>query len=180
MWKSALVLGVAVASSLAAARGVLFVGEEMRRPRVEAVESRTAETSEDRAASAASAPGPAGAAMVSRAPDGHYWAEAVVDDRHVRFLVDTGATAVALTAEDARRLGLRPEALRYDASVRTASGESRAARVTLAYVAVAGARVDRVEALVIERGLPASLLGMSFLGRLSRFEATPRALILRP
>jgi aspartyl protease family protein len=47
-------------------------------------------------------------------------------------------------------------------------------------VAVAGARVDRVEALVVERGLPHSLLGMSYLGRLSSFSASPSELTLRP
>jgi len=55
-----------------------------------------------------------------------------------------------------------------------------AARVALETVAVAGTRVDRVEALVVERGLPHSLLGMSYLGRLSSFSATPTELTLRP
>ena len=45
---------------------------------------------------------------------------------------------------------------------------------------VAGARVDRVEALVVEQGLEYSLLGMSYLGRLSAFSATPAGLTLRP
>ena len=62
----------------------------------------------------------------------------------------------------------------------TASGRVGAARVTLDHVAVAGARVDHVEALVVRDGLPHSLLGMSYLGRLSRFEATPAGLTLRP
>ena len=62
----------------------------------------------------------------------------------------------------------------------TASGPVRAAPVELRAVAVAGARVDAVEALVVEDGLPHSLLGMSYLGRLSSFSATPSALTLRP
>ena len=64
--------------------------------------------------------------------------------------------------------------------VRTASGEARAAPVKLDYVSIAGARIDSVDALVVRDGLETSLLGMSYLGRLSRFEATPEGLILRP
>lgn len=123
--------------------------------------------------------GGAGAEVV-KSPDGHFWAEALVDGSRVRFLVDTGATAVALTVDDARRLGMNPEALSYDYTVMTAGGEARAAQVRLASISIGGAEVDNVPAMVIEKGLPASLLGMSYLGRLSRFEATQTALILRP
>lgn len=123
---------------------------------------------------------PGQAAAITKAKDGHYWAEAVVDGHQVRFLVDTGATTVALTTEDARRLGIDPSTLDYNYSVTTASGQARAASVKLASVSVAGARVSNVDALVIEKGLETSLLGMTYLGRLSRFEATQTALILRP
>jgi aspartyl protease family protein len=123
---------------------------------------------------------PGEAAAITKAKDGHYWAEAMVDGHQVRFLVDTGATTVALTTEDARRLGIDPKTLDYNYSVTTASGQARAASVKLASVSVAGARVADVDALVIEKGLETSLLGMTYLGRLSRFEATRTALILRP
>lgn len=129
------------------------------------------------------APPPAAAgqaAAISKASDGHYWAEADVNGARVRFLVDTGATAVALTLQDAQRLGFNPNELDYRQKVMTASGEARAAVVQLAAVSVAGARVDNVDALVIEKGLESSLLGMSYLGRLTRFEATRTSLILRP
>ena len=107
-------------------------------------------------------------------------AEAQVNGKRVRFLVDTGATTVALTAADAKRLGMDPADLTFDRPVNTASGQVHAAMVELDYVSVAGARVEKVQALVLERGLTSSLLGMSYLGRLSKFEATPTALILRP
>ncbi len=135
------------------------------------------------AAVATSAPMPETAgspASVAKASDGHFWAEGEVNGARIRFLVDTGATAVALTADDARRLGFDPRQLDYGLRVTTANGQARAAQVKLASVSVAGARVADVDALVIEKGLPASLLGMTYLGRLSRFEATPTALILRP
>jgi aspartyl protease family protein len=120
-----------------------------------------------------------GAAQIVKGADGHFWAEAKVDGRAVRFLIDTGATAVALSQTDAKRLGIDTKGLDYSYKVMTASGQTRAASVKLASVSVAGAKVRDVEALVIENGLETSLLGMSYLGRLSSFQATPRALILR-
>jgi len=120
------------------------------------------------------------AAEVVKGPDGHFWAEGAVNGQSVHFLVDTGATEVTLTANDALRLGLSPSALSYDLKMSTANGDSRAARVKLDNVRVAGAEIDNVDAIVVESGLPTSLLGMSYLGRLSRFEATPSSLILRP
>jgi aspartyl protease family protein len=119
-------------------------------------------------------------AQVLKAADGHYWADARIDGQAVRVMVDTGASVVALTPADARRLGLRLTPADFTGTVITASGSVRAAPVQLAEVAVAGARVDEVEALVVEHGLPHSLLGMSYLGRLSSFSATPAGLTLRP
>jgi aspartyl protease family protein len=122
-----------------------------------------------------------GVASVSKAPDGHFWADADVDDGHaVRFLVDTGASAVALTPDDARRLGIEPSTLTYNYEVATANGQARAAQVKLASVSIGGARVENVDAFVLDHGLETSLLGMTYLGRLSRFEATQNAMILRP
>ena len=92
----------------------------------------------------------------------------------------TGATAVSLTPADARRLGIDTRGLAYDYEVITAQGRARAAAVRLAALSVDGATIRDVDALVIEKGLETSLLGMSYLGRLSRFEATPTALVLRP
>ena len=130
---------------------------------------------------ALAAPAPAAAqASIRKSADGHYWAEASVNGKAVRFLVDTGATAVALTLDDAKRLGIDTGKLSYSYDVITADGKARAAMVKLASISIAGAKVDDVDALVIEKGLGASLLGMSYLGRLRAFEATQTALILKP
>ena len=119
-------------------------------------------------------------ASIAKGGDGHYWAEADVNGSRVRFLVDTGASAVALTLADAQRLGIATDKLDYNYKVVTASGETRAAAVTLGRVSVAGAALNDVQAMVIESGLESSLLGMTYLGRLASFEATRTALILRP
>ncbi len=119
-------------------------------------------------------------AQVARARDGHYWAEARIDGRAVRVMIDTGATVVALTRDDAVRLGLHLNRGDFTRTVMTASGPVAAAAVELGAVAVAGARVEKVDALVVQDGLEHSLLGMSYLGRLSAFEATPTGLTLKP
>ena len=115
-------------------------------------------------------------AQVVKGADGHYWAEANIDGKAVRVLVDTGASVVALTRADAQPQGVDPEPDAFTGKVQTASGVVRAAPVQLKTISVAGARVDRVEALVVEQGLEYSLLGMSYLGRLSAFSATPTGL----
>lgn len=125
---------------------------------------------------------PAGPAHLPKDRDGHYWADALISTRSggraVRVMVDTGASVVALTRDDARRLGFDLTPADFTGTVITASGEVRAAPIELSSVAVGSARVDRVEALVVETGLTHSLLGMSYLGRLSAFTATPTGLTL--
>jgi len=121
------------------------------------------------------APAPA---AIFKSRDGHYWAATEVDGHWIHCLVDTGATTMALTALDAARLGLHPASLHYTLAVNTAAGQTWAAPIELARVSVAGAPVDHVSAMVVKSGLSSSLLGMSYLGRLSKFEATPTTLIL--
>ncbi|CAN7431725.1 TIGR02281 family clan AA aspartic protease [Phenylobacterium sp. LjRoot219] len=168
----AIVALAAAASAVGSAEAVVLLAEHRPALRAATVESR------DRT-HAAIAPVQGGAVM--KASDGHFWAEGAVNDgARVRFLVDTGATAVALTPADAERLGFDLKTLKYGYSVVTAGGRARAASVKLASITIAGARLDDVDAVVIEKGLDASLLGMSYLGRLSSFQATRQALFLRP
>jgi aspartyl protease family protein len=173
MLRLALVAVVASVSAMGSAEAVLRLADHHRAP---ALRAATVEVL--RAAPASVLPTEGDAVMKAR--DGHFWADGEVNGAHVRFLVDTGATAVALTPADAQRLGIDLAGLHYGSSVVTAGGKARAAPVRLASVSVAGARLDDVDALVIEKGLDASLLGMSYLGRLSSFQATRQALFLRP
>lgn len=111
--------------------------------------------------------------------DGQFWADATVNNGYVRFLIDTGASAVALTKEDAQKAGLRLHELTYDVPIKTAGGRNMAARVRLKSIAVGSITLRNVEALVIPEGLETSLLGMTYLGQLQKVEATPSALLLR-
>jgi aspartyl protease family protein len=130
-------------------------------------------------AAPAAAPMDSGEASIAKASDGQFWADAQVNGQAVHFLVDTGATSVALTSEDARKLGINPESLTYDLAIATANGQARGARVKLGTVSVGRVQVYDVDAIVIDKGLATSLLGMSYLSRLSKVETTPQAMVLR-
>lgn len=110
--------------------------------------------------------------------DGQFWTDGQVNNRSVKFLIDTGASAIALTPEDARRSGINPRRLDYDIRINTANGEGRAASVTLDSVRIGNIRVKNVEAMVVEDGLSVSLLGMTYLGQIEKIEVTPEMMIL--
>jgi aspartyl protease family protein len=111
---------------------------------------------------------------------GHFTTKAQINNSSINVLVDTGATAVALSFEDAQKAGLQPNTLKFDIPVNTANGTSYAARVMLRKVAIGTVRVTDVEGLVLPRGtFNGTLLGMSFLGRLSSFSVENGKLILK-
>jgi aspartyl protease family protein len=105
----------------------------------------------------------AGETVLPRAPNGHFYAQASVNGSPVNFLVDTGASMVALTGEDAAAAGLTWS----DADVRIvaagASGPVYGVPVRLDHVNLGGHEASNVEAAIIPKGLDVSLLGQSFL-----------------
>jgi len=112
--------------------------------------------------------------------DGHFHVQALINGTHVRLLVDTGASDVALTASDARRLGIDPSTLRFDRIYNTANGQVAGARVVLDEVKVGSLTVCNVAASVTNGdGLSQSLLGMSFLRELSAVQFDGDRLVLR-
>ena len=114
--------------------------------------------------------GPSTHSLVYRAdPRGHVALTAMVNGAPVRFLVDTGASRVTLTAEDARAAGIGPGELVFNQRSQTANGLAREAAVTLREIRIDRLSIDNVSAAVNEN-LNMSLLGMSFLRRLKSFE----------
>jgi len=103
---------------------------------------------------------------VAKGIGGHYWVAGSINGQSIQFLVDTGATSVALNDEHARRLGIDYRVSGSPLQVSTASGTARGWRVTLDRVKLGELEVLGVEAVVLEGGSPAeALLGMSFLSR---------------
>jgi aspartyl protease family protein len=119
------------------------------------------------------------AAFIDRENDGHFWARADVSGTQVKFMVDTGASIVALTYFDAQRLGLKPEELNFDSEIRTAGGLTYGAPVVLASIRIGKVKVENVNAVILRTELEQSLLGMSFLGELNSYEVRQGQMIIR-
>jgi clan AA aspartic protease (TIGR02281 family) len=117
--------------------------------------------------------------VIEGGPGGHFMVEAVVNGAPITFLVDTGASSVVLTMQDAERLGFRPESLRFTQRFATANGEVRAAPVVLRELRIGQFSVFDMPASVNEAPLRVSLLGMSFLKRLHGYGVEDGQLILR-
>lgn len=119
--------------------------------------------------------------IVRRAYRGHFVIDAEVDGAPVDFLFDTGASLVVLSAEDARRAGFHPETLDFRIPVMTAAGLTRVAPVRIGEIRVGSIRARNVRAAVAQPGdLDASLLGLTFLDRLSGYEVRRDRLVLNP
>jgi aspartyl protease family protein len=105
--------------------------------------------------------------QVWRNPTGMYTTVGSINGLLVTFLVDTGASAVAMNAREARRLGIDYRVVGRESGVTTASGDERAWAVTLDTVKVGDLELRNVAAMVLEGGYPVTtLLGMSYLGQL--------------
>jgi aspartyl protease family protein len=119
------------------------------------------------------------AVHVLRSQSGEFAVHAKINNVTVPMVVDTGATAVVLTYETAKAIGLPLELLEYDVDVETAGGHTKAARLTLDRLAI-GHLVERsVPALVVPHGqMKTNLLGMSFLDRLESWEVRADRLVL--
>jgi aspartyl protease family protein len=96
---------------------------------------------------------------------GHFAARGSLNGFPITFLVDTGATSIAISADEARRMGLDYRA-GQSTGVSTAAGVVRAWNVKFNTVKVGGIVLNQVDGMVVESGLNVSLLGMSFLNRM--------------
>ncbi|WP_420002617.1 retropepsin-like aspartic protease family protein [Arenibacterium sp. LLYu02] len=119
-----------------------------------------------------------GQITVPRARDGHYYLRLEVNGTPITFLVDTGASEIVLTQNDAKRLGIDTASLNYFGRAMTANGEVRTAHVKLETVTLDSIVDQNVAAWVNEGTLDDSLLGMSYLQRFASFEIHNSELIL--
>ena len=116
---------------------------------------------------------------IPRDPRGHFQTEGRIEGQRIGFMVDTGASVIALNEKSAARFGLRPSRADYNATVTTANGTIKAARTRLAMVDIGGIVVRDVDAMVLpDEALSENLLGLSFLGKLKRFEYANGKMVL--
>ena len=124
---------------------------------------------------------PAGSRTLSIPRDfrGHFATEGRIDGQRIAFMVDTGASVIALNESSAARFGLRPSRNDYRATVTTANGTVKAAPTRLAMVELGGLIVRDVDAMVLpDEALSENLLGLSFLSKLRRFEYANGKMVL--
>ena len=111
--------------------------------------------------------------------NGHYFADAEVNGRTITGMVDTGASMVALTYEDARRAGVLPRDSEFTQRANTANGVTKFAAIQIDRMSIGGIEIRNVRAAVMEEGkLDTTLVGMSYLSRLSRVDIRSGRLVL--
>ena len=125
-----------------------------------------------------SAPSIGGWTTLERGTNGHFFADAQVNGATIHFLIDTGASGVALTADDARRAGLQFSAQEFSPVGSGASGEVRGKLVSLDRVTLGGHSVDNVSGVILEGG-EMSLLGQSFLSQMGTIEISGDRMTIR-
>ncbi|WP_265528095.1 retropepsin-like aspartic protease family protein [Sphingomicrobium marinum] len=123
------------------------------------------------------ASGHAGLVVLERR-QGHYFADVSVNGRTIDFLVDTGASMVALTEADARKVGISFDRSRFSVIGSGASGPVRGQLVTIDSISLKGKRVRNVRGAVLE-GSDISLLGQSFLNEMRSIEMKDGKMVIR-
>ncbi len=116
--------------------------------------------------------------VVPRAPDGHFYVDAQVGPTVIHFLIDTGATAVALSRADAQRAGIAPIAGDFIGEARTANGKVAMKPVMIDRIRIGPLEARDVEGAVIDGDLGVSLLGQSWLRRVGSVTIKDDRLIL--
>jgi aspartyl protease family protein len=116
---------------------------------------------------------------IARDRRGHFATEGRIDGQRIAFMIDTGASVVALNETSAARFGLRPSRGDYNTAVATANGTIKAARARIPMVELGELVVRDVDAMVLpDEALSENLLGLSFLSKLKRFEYANGQMVL--
>lgn len=110
--------------------------------------------------------------------DGHFVAQGRVNGEPITFMIDTGATAIALAPHHAEALGFHLDDLSYTVPVNTANGLAYAAVVRLDQVDLGGVSLRNISAFVNQEPMDESLLGMNFLNQLSGYDVRNKVITL--
>lgn len=117
--------------------------------------------------------------VLKRRPNGHFYADVEINGQLIEFMVDTGATGIALTGEDARRLGFDWHDFDLQPVGRGVSGEVSGKMVELHHVRLGGKEAWDMQAAIIPEGLDVSLLGQSFLSQIGSVKISNDEMVLR-
>lgn len=110
--------------------------------------------------------------------NGHYVIESRIEGTPLRLMVDTGASKVVLTQDDAERIGINLRHLTFNQPMQTANGLVFGAPITLREIEIGPITIENISAIVSDVGLEQSLLGMSFLEKLSSWRVDDGKLIM--
>jgi len=119
-----------------------------------------------------------GSVAIAKSNNGHYMLTANINSKPVYFLVDTGATDVSLTLDDARRIGVNTDSLIYDQATSTANGINFGANIIISSISVGDIVINNVRGTVVKQGMDTSLLGMSFLSKLTSYSVENEVLVM--
>lgn len=119
-----------------------------------------------------------GAIILNQATDGHFYLNTIINRKKVRFLIDTGASDIALNLQDAQNIGINIKKIKFNKIYNTANGKTYGASVILDHLIVGRVKFNRVSASIMSSDMDISLLGMTFLNRLKKYEFKNSNLIL--
>ncbi|CAN5232222.1 hypothetical protein BH09PSE3_BH09PSE3_12540 [soil metagenome] len=117
--------------------------------------------------------------VLDRAPDGHFYADAIINGAHIHVLVDTGASTVALTRADAQAAGVQFSPGEFTGTAQTAGGNVSLKPITLDRVGIGPVEVRTVDAVVVDSTMNVSLLGQSWLRRVGNVQIAGDRMVLR-
>lgn len=116
--------------------------------------------------------------VINSSQDGHFYIDAKINGADVRFMVDTGASDIAINLKDAQRIGIDTRNLTYNLRYQTANGISSAAGIKIDELEIANIKFKNLSASVNNGEMGSSLLGMSFFRQLKKYEFYRNKLIL--
>ena len=119
-----------------------------------------------------------GAIEVPRASDGHFYLTLEVNSVPIRFVVDTGASAIVLSQHDATRAGIETGSLIFSGRANTANGRVETAPTRVETLSLSGILDENVRVIVNAGDMQGSLLGMSYLNRFARIQIADGVLLL--
>jgi aspartyl protease family protein len=123
--------------------------------------------------------GESGELIINIAQDGHFYADVTINNNKLRFMIDTGASDITISLNDAKRIGINVEKLNFNKRYNTANGVVLGASISLDKVEIGDMELRNISASVNNADMDVSLLGMSFLKNLSKYEFYRDRLVLK-